>query len=109
MTKQANIEKKAINQLIKRNKQALKESKVNTSVLIINETEKLDEKLLSCKKQNSLIDLAVANKKSFADIVTLLTLTKLCKSSEHATMRLKRHISNDIKSAIAKRAIALMQ
>ena len=109
MKKQEAIEKKAINSLVKRNKTALRESKVNTSLMLINETDKLEEKLMSCKKQNSLIDLAVANKKSFADIVTLLTLTKLCKSSEHATLRLKRHISNDIKSAIAKRAIALMQ
>ena len=108
MTKIEKIERKAINSLVKRNNEAMKDVKVNKSLLVISDTQKLDEKLMTCKKQNVLIDLAVANKKSFSEIVTLLASTKLCKSEEHATLRLKRHIADDIKSAIAKRAIALM-
>jgi hypothetical protein len=112
MNKQEKHEKSLIITLAKNNKQAYKASKINAIDLHCVDEKDFEVKVNICKElhlQNILIDLCAYNKKTFTETQSLLVMTNLCKSLEHASSRMKRHYASDINTAKSKRYLAFKE
>jgi hypothetical protein len=80
-----------------------KEIKASLFVASMRNDDVLSALLVKCTKQNQVIDLCAKYQKSFDFCVNKLVELNLCKSTDHASKRVKRHKKIDIESAINSR------
>jgi hypothetical protein len=93
--------------IIRRNASAYKASAIKASVLKAESLESLNTRIMLCKTQASLIDLALSNHLTVSETALKLVETSLCTSLESAYARIKRHKNNDLDSRIVKRALVI--
>ena len=101
-------ERKSIISVNKRNNEALKSCKIATSLLKVNDDVQLTDILSRCNKQNMIIDVMCKNDKNINEIANMLLSRNMFTSLDYAIKRVKRHIKNDRKTAIAKRMISIV-
>lgn len=104
MTKQEKIEKRRINSMLKRDRDALKSAKISVSLLKVNDLEKA---LSECKSQASLIQTSLNNNKTLSETIENLIRFKFYDNAKDAQKRVMRHINNDKQSRIVNRTIHL--
>ena len=107
MTKEERIERKEKTIIIRRNHVALKQAKISVTANKAIDDEAFNKKLLNCKSQASVIQLCIENNKAKSFISDLLVAQALCKTTNDADKRIKRHVRHDVASRIVSRALRI--
>jgi hypothetical protein len=104
MTKIEKIENAQRNQVVRRNHNALRASRVHVMINKVDSQETFDVLLSKCKNQASIIQLCFENQKTQAFTVQTLIERAYYDNDKDALARIIRHVRHDKDSRIVSRA-----